>query len=154
MFKIVTVLGLVIVLAALVATGGEEKTQPISDADFSLYPGSVFDVPAPAAFTENASQPGSNELIPAMFEGGPPQIPHGIQDYLPIEREENGCLNCHLVEKEEGEDAPLLPETHRIDLRAQPPEDTGATAGARWVCTACHVPLTTAKALPECAPQK
>lgn len=162
MLRTITILGVVALCLTACGDKGDSPLNPggpstagvISDGDLSLYPGSVFDVPIPPAFVENDATPGKNEKITAMFVGGPPQVPHGIQEFLPIDREDNGCIECHLIEKEEGEDAPLLPESHRVDLRADPASDTGATAGARWVCTACHVPMTDAKVLPECAPQK
>lgn len=154
MIRLAIISGLVVVLACVIAVGGENEAKPISDGDFSLYPGSVFDVPVPPAFLENEALPGSNALVPAMFLDAPPQVPHGMQDFLPIDREDNACLGCHLIEKDADEDAPLLPESHQMDLRAQPPKALKAVAGARWVCSACHVRLTDARVLPECAPAK
>jgi len=44
-------------------------------------------------------------------------------------------------EKEEGEPTPV-PESHFHDLRNAPDERMEVVAGARYVCTTCHVTLT------------
>lgn len=137
---------LVLALTSVVLSG-EGKDAPIKDDDFSVYPGSVFDVPTPPAVQVNEARPGKNALIDPMFHGAPPQVPHGIDEFLPITGEDNGCIECHRIEKEEGEDAPLLPESHRQDLRGDAAKFRDDIVGSRWVCTACHVPTTDAKPL-------
>ncbi len=69
MIRLAIISGLVVVLACVIAVGGENEAKPISDGDFSLYPGSVFDVPVPPAFLENEALPGSNALVPADVPG-------------------------------------------------------------------------------------
>ena len=56
----------------------------------------------------------------------------------------NACLDCHALDA--GAGAPELPASHRTDLRNSPAEVGANVAGARFLCLACHVPTTDAKA--------
>jgi cytochrome c-type protein NapB len=114
----------------------------ISDRDLSLYPGSVFAVPDPAAIAWNAVSPGDNERLPRAFPIAPPRIPHAIADFLPLTLRSNGCLDCHALDA--GADAPELPASHRTDLRNSPGQVGAAATGARYLCLACHVPTSDA----------
>lgn len=116
----------------------------ISDADLSLYPGSVFAVPDPLAVTWNAASPGDNDRLPRPYPIAPPRIPHGIADFVPITLKANGCLDCHALDA--GADAPELPASHRTDLRNSPGEVGKTVTGARYLCLACHVPTSDAPA--------
>lgn len=118
------------------------KVTSISDRELSLYPGSLFDVPDPAAFTWNAASPGDNQRLPRAYPIAPPRIPHGIADFLPITLANNGCLDCHALGA--GADAPELPPSHRTDLRNAPAVVGKTVAGARFLCLSCHVPTSDA----------
>lgn len=131
-----------------------EPVQGVSDADLSLLRGSVFDTPTPEAVTWVASMPGSNERVPHLFEGAPPAVPHGIDDFLPITRDENGCLECHLSADEDPDEVPQLPDSHKTDLRLAPERVGDEVAGSRTVCVLCHVPLSDATPFPELAPDE
>ncbi len=49
-------------------------------------------------------------------------------------------MDCHTVaEKKHGEPTPI-PASHYVDLRNAPGKRSDKVVGARWVCTACHVP--------------
>ena len=127
---------------------------PVSDSDLSLLRGSVFGTPTPEAVKWTSSMPGSNERVPHLFEGAPPAVPHGIDDFLPITLEENGCLECHLSADEDPDEVPQLPDSHKTDLRVAPDRVGGEVAGSRYVCVLCHVPLSDAQPLPELAPDE
>ncbi|HEX9799539.1 MAG TPA: nitrate reductase cytochrome c-type subunit [Thermoanaerobaculia bacterium] len=122
-----------------------EPAKPTSDAELSLYPGSVFTVPDPAGFAWNDSAPGDNERLARSFPLAPPRVPHGIAEFQPITLRSNACLDCHALDA--GADAPELPASHRTDLRRAPESVTAAVAGARWLCLSCHVPTSDARPL-------
>ena len=128
--------------------------KPVSDADLSLLRGSVFGTPVPDAVAWESSMPGNNEKVPHLFEGAPPAVPHGIDDFLPITLEENGCLECHLSSDEDPKEVPQLPASHMVDMRDAPDKVGAQVAGSRYTCTLCHVPLSDAKPLPELAPDE
>jgi cytochrome c-type protein NapB len=125
-----------------IAAPGQVKA--LSDADLSLYPGSLFAVPDPAGFTWNDDDPGGNDLLPRAFPLAPPRIPHGVTDFVPLTPKANACLDCHALGA--GADAPELPPSHRTDLRHSPDKVEATVAGARYLCLACHVPTSDAKA--------
>lgn len=122
-------------------------TAPVPDAALGLSKGSVFDVPAPPAVKTNQSAPGELPVLPRMYSIAPPRIPHAIDDFLPITQKQSSCVDCHAVkEKKPGEPTPI-PASHYVDLRRAPGKAGQQVSGARWVCTACHVPRTEAQPL-------
>lgn len=123
-----------------------EPDVPVSDIDIGLVRASVFDDPTPPAVRYNESFPGERPSLGRMQPEGPPPVPHGVADFLPITREDNMCTACHLPAAEmdepgEGDPTPI-PESHYVDLREAPQTVRDELAGARWVCTACHVAQT------------
>ena len=141
---------IVVAFFLLVAFGVAQGTPPegpISDRELGLSSGSVFEVPSPDPVSENQSDPGERPSLPRVYPGAPPIIPHGVADLLPITREQNLCLDCHLVkEKVKGEPTPI-PQSHFVDLRNSPGRVGEEVAGARYNCVACHVSLTEAAPL-------
>lgn len=112
----------------------------VADAELGLSKTSVTDVPDPPEFSFPTTEPGESRLLARSFSGAPPLIPHDVEAFLPITREENNCLACHDVGPASEDGPPAIPSSHATDLRAAPDEVTGAVIGARWRCVACHVP--------------
>ncbi len=128
-------------LAAL-ALGAAPQFNPPStpDAQIGLVKGEPSEVLPPPAVKENDSAPGERPVRARPYPGAAPAIPHGIEDFLPITKAQNACVDCHAVsEKKKGEPTPI-PPSHFVDLRNAPGTRQEKVAGARWVCTACHVP--------------
>jgi nitrate reductase (cytochrome), electron transfer subunit len=113
--------------------------QALNPDTMGLSPMSVFEIPTPEAFGYPDTRPGSGELLPRGFPGAPPQVPHGIDNYLPITMDRNRCLSCHddpdMIGKAEAEDPTPMPLTHYMerDGKLEP-------SGKNHVCTHCHVP--------------
>ena len=141
----------VLVLAACVrGTGGAPAPAPVKDSELGLAKGSVFEVPDPPAVKENEAAPGERPPLARAYPAAPPQVPHAIGDFLPITREANACVDCHGASKVKEPGAPTpLPPSHYTDLRNAPGEVRETVAGARWACTACHLPITDARPLVE-----
>jgi cytochrome c-type protein NapB len=104
----------------------------------------VFDTPSPESFSYSASSPGSNEVLPLAYAGAPPQIPHNIDNLVPVTAENNQCVACHntpglIGQKGKGQPTPM-PESHYTDLRRTPGKVTKKLTGSRFVCTQCHAP--------------
>jgi len=120
---------------------------PIPDAELGLSKVSVFEVPTPDAVRRNESAPGELPVLPRPNSLMPPRIPHAIDDFLPITQKQSSCLDCHGVkDKKPGEPTPI-PASHYVDQRRAPGTPRQEIAGARWVCTACHVQNTEARPL-------
>ena len=111
------------------------------DRDLGLSKGSVFEVAAPLPFDFVRESPGGNDRLARAYPGAPPRIPHDVRDYLPITLAKNACLKCHDLERAlTPEDPTPIPPSHHVDWRNAPGMKQKAVAGARWVCTSCHVP--------------
>jgi cytochrome c-type protein NapB len=105
---------------------------------------SVFDNPSPESFSYSGSSPGSNQTLPLAYAGAPPQIPHNIENFVPVTTENNQCVACHntpdlIGQKSKGRPTPM-PESHYTDLRRTPGKVTKEVTGSRYVCTQCHAP--------------
>ncbi len=129
-----------VALAAALAAAKEPAPRSIPERRIGLAKGGPEEVLVPAPVKENDSAPGDRPVRPRAFPGAPPVIPHGIADFLPITREANACVDCHgIAEKRKGEPTPI-PASHYVDQRNAPEKRGERVAGARWSCTACHLP--------------
>lgn len=131
--------------------GAQETGPSIRDADLGLAKGSVFEVPTPPVAAVNSSDPGDLPLVPRAFDTAPPRVPHAVLDFMPIRRDENWCVDCHMSDwraPQEGEPTPI-PASHYVDLRIGSGEIGDRIVGARWVCVSCHVAVTDAPLLVE-----
>ena len=121
----------------------------IPDDELGLDKADVTETSTPAPTRFDDSAPGERPLVPRAYEGEPPRVSHGVEDFLPITTDENMCVTCHGVEEKlEGGPTPI-PSSHYTDLRNEPDAVGDAVVGARWVCTTCHVAQTGAAPLVE-----
>ena len=104
---------------------------------------------------------GDSELIDRAFAGAPPQIPHSVEDMLPILADENECLECHHPDNTVSKKDKPLPDSHF----ERPTMGTGREGGQVWVitgysmdddvvgfryhCVQCHTPQATNVPTPE-----
>ncbi len=114
----------------------------VPDSRIGLAPGTAFEQPEQQPIAFNTAEPGESELRPRPNADFPPVIPHSIADLETITLSENSCLECHDPEMAPDMGAPALPPSHLVDLRNSPDVQGTDLAGARWVCTSCHVPQT------------
>ena len=133
--------GLVVVIAAslLASVAVFAERAAVPEAEIGLSRATSTGIPTPDPTLINTSDPGEEPVLGPMFAGGPPMIPHGVSDFLPITADRNDCVECHAVEEKlEGEATPM-PPSHYTDLRNQPDEIAGEITGARYLCVSCHV---------------
>ena len=111
---------------------------------------SVFDIPTPTVYTYSDAKPGYNDRLDTAWEELPPQVPHKVDEFLPVVMSDNQCLDCHDVPKYIGR--PL--NTDRTIKNKSPMSkehyansELDDVSGARFNCTQCHVPLSDAPAL-------
>jgi len=119
-----------------------EAVATIPDSEIGLAAGTAFEQPTQAAIGFNNVDPGDSEIQARPNAEFPPVIPHSIQDFDPITLNENPCLDCHNADVAEDMGAVAVPASHRMDLRNSPGEFGSEVAGARLVCTSCHVEIT------------
>lgn len=109
--------------------------------------GVTDDPPAGEVYVYTNKGPGESQRLPRPYEGAPPLIPHSTEGLLPITRESNACIVCHGTPGSPSDDPPPAPLSHFVDQRNAPGVHRDEVAGARWMCTACHVPQTNAPLL-------
>jgi cytochrome c-type protein NapB len=139
---------LALTLCTLPLAASKPPSKPVPDRNLGLSRTSVFDVPAPPAYRDEASDPGEKALPKRINREYPPVIPHSVADSLPITRSTNLCLDCHAVPgpKKKGEATPV-PASHYLDLRRAPDAKGTQVTGTRYLCISCHVPRTDAPPL-------
>jgi cytochrome c-type protein NapB len=133
---------------ALAADQGAPRAAPLKDSQLGLSKTSVFEVPSPPAYRDEDAAPAAKPPPRRISTEIPPVIPHAVGDFLPITRDTNMCIDCHELPgpKKKGDPTPL-PRSHYVDWRHDQGKKLQKHAGARWVCTACHVARTDAKPL-------
>lgn len=138
--------------SAGVVKAGQSNT--IEDVNMGLSKTSVFDTPTPKPF----SYGGASETLSVSFEGAPPQIPHAIDNYLPLTTNRNQCVGCHEQPEMTGsntKDSPTpIPKSHYTDPRRNPDKPAKQVSGSRFVCTQCHAPQADVSPLVENTAEK
>jgi cytochrome c-type protein NapB len=131
---------MLLAVATLAGAAPPAAPRPIRDKELGLSRTSVFDVPSPPAWKAEDSAPGDTPLPARVDREAPPVVPHAMGDFLPITPTQNLCVDCHVIDgpKKKGEPTPV-PASHFVDLRHAPEKKGDKLAGARWVCTSCHV---------------
>ncbi len=97
----------------------------------------------PPVYEYGDQRPGQSQRLPREFEGAPPLIPHAIRGLTPITAKNNACVRCH-GRAGATTGPPPASASHFVDMREAPGVARPQVAGARWNCTACHVPQTNA----------
>ncbi|MFA5216772.1 nitrate reductase cytochrome c-type subunit [Sulfuricurvum sp.] len=104
--------------------------------------------------------PGTSKKFERAYENAPPMIPHDVTDFLPIDKNNNACLGCHMPEVAKDMGATPIPKTHFTNFRPAVSVDDddnfksesndqiikkdlhGQLWQGRYNCTQCHAPQT------------
>lgn len=132
-----------LLFAAVAVTQESAKEPPSTDPELTR----TLNVKEPPVVVPQSSDPGDSTLLARDFEGAPPLIPHSLEGLVPITREENLCIDCHLIQEADEGDPTPIPESHLRDLRRSPEKVGETVAGARYNCVLCHVAQTSAAPL-------
>jgi len=95
----------------------------------------------------NRPAPGQAKTFARSYENAPPLIPHSVDGLLPITKNNNACLGCHMPNVAKSMGATPIPPTHFMDFRTQKKLDH--LAQQRYNCSQCHVPQANVKPLVE-----
>ncbi len=146
----------VIVLVALTMApsgcgraGSDSRAEPgeILDSHLGLSRTPIARAAIGAAYAYAGKTAGENARLPRAFASAPPVIPHSTGDLLPITLDSNTCMDCHGVPGSPQDVPPPAPRSHFVDTRDATERNRQQMAGARWLCTSCHVPQTDAPLL-------
>ncbi len=142
---------LVVVIVACAVTGSAQQLRgrrnEIPDRQLGLSKTSMTDAPVSDVYVYSSKSPGESTRLPRAYTGAPPLVPHSIDGLLPITRDSNTCIVCHGTPGSSSDDPPPAPVSHFVDQRNAPDVRRNEVAGARWVCTSCHIPQTNAPTL-------
>ncbi|MCK5856063.1 MAG: nitrate reductase cytochrome c-type subunit [Bacteroidales bacterium] len=101
--------------------------------------------------------PGTSEKFDRSFENAPPLIPHNTEGLVPIKKDNNMCLTCHMPAVAVAMKSTALPASHFTDYRPKVIEKGGKyqvdakegevyekslgdeLSSTRYNCTQCHV---------------
>lgn len=119
----------------------------VQDVQFGLSRAPLASAPIGARYAYAGKDAGENARLPRAFTGAPPMIPHSTEGLLPITLESNTCVQCHGTPGPPRDDPPPAPPSHFVDRRGAPAVSRKEVAGARWLCTSCHLPQTHAPLL-------
>ena len=111
----------------------------ISDDTIGLSRTSVFDDPSPDTFAYSDKDPSSAGVLPRAYLDAPPQVPHKIEQFLPIKEGKNMCIVCHdkpgMMGKKTKGIATAMPESHYNKV-----DGSWQRSNGRFNCTQCHTP--------------
>lgn len=102
------------------------------------------------------TEAGESKLLGRDFPDAPPQIPHTVDEMLPITSDDNECLECHHPDNTVSKADSPLPETHfeRAVMAAGKPGEgmiwkvqgykkAKDVVGSRYNCSMCHTAQAT-----------
>jgi cytochrome c-type protein NapB len=151
-------LAALLLLAPLATGAAAEKNRPEANDGLDVYfrDSDLDALSDQDAETYPADEAGESRRLGRAFPDAPPQIPHSLEDMLPITASDNECINCHHPDNAASEaDAPI-PRSHfrqavmRRGKKGEPMAwmvekyvDTEDLAGRRYDCTMCHTPQAT-----------
>jgi cytochrome c-type protein NapB len=130
---------LIIGIVALFVAACATTSKPVADNEIGLSKTSVFEDPSPAVFEYPKTEPSAASALPRSWNSAPPQVPHKINDFVPITANKNFCVVCHdkpdLIGKKTPGIPTSMPESHydKVDGKL-------VRSNARFVCTQCHTP--------------
>ena len=89
-------------------------------------------------FKYSEDAPGAASKIERSFENAPPLIPHSLEGLVPITKDNNMCVTCHMPEFAKDSGATPIPASHLYDIRNKK-DLAGKLDDERYNCTTCHV---------------
>ncbi len=103
------------VAATTVNTGGDEVTEEsLGLRKTDLYSEDKV-TPPPVKYTDAA--PGTAKKFDRSYENAPPLIPHSVEGLLPITKDNNQCLGCHMPDVAPSVGATPIPPSHFTNFR-------------------------------------
>ena len=160
-------------IAVLVSTGCA-VAQSYSEDEIGLRKPSLYEEEKTVADLGKFVAPADGESTPIArsFENAPPMISHDVEGMLPITRDYNACLDCHMPGLAEALNTLPVPESHFATFRpkvgssdsniiydGKAVDNTADVitvvhkmdelSGERYVCSSCHAPQSSNAQLVE-----
>ncbi|QCT94361.1 nitrate reductase cytochrome c-type subunit; periplasmic nitrate reductase electron transfer subunit [Caminibacter mediatlanticus TB-2] len=90
-------------------------------------------------YNDQAPIPGKVKPFKKSFVTAPPMIPHSVEGMVPITKNNNMCLNCHMPQNAKALGVIPMPRDHFVD-NFENGKVVHKVAGSRYFCTLCHTP--------------
>lgn len=174
--KKITKIALSVAAIGLFAVGCATTGGTVSDESLSLRKAPVHTEAAvtPPKVTYTKAAPGTAKTFERSYVNAPPLIPHSVEGLVPITKNNNACLGCHLPSVASSVHATPIPKSHFTNFRPikemikdgkvikEGKVVVKANGGAnevfenstggklyagRFNCTQCHVPQANVKPL-------
>ena len=134
---------------SFIACDKKTKGDSLSDSEIGLRKTSVENENSVALLGDinfSSTQPGESVVFDRSFENAPPLIPHDIEAMIPITKDNNMCLSCHIKEMAADLGTKPAPASHYFGFQSN--KSTGdVVSNERFSCDQCHVPQSNAKPL-------
>jgi len=137
----------------LLGAGGEPEPEAQDGMDVFFRDAELGSVASQELAEYPDTSTGESSRLERAFPDAPPQIPHTVEDMLPIFLGENECLDCHEPESAFGKEDVPIPASHfRRAVMGEGDaggpmawvvkryEDVEEISGARYNCNMCHTP--------------
>lgn len=142
LFKKTASLAIATVIACMIGCAATSGPAAMRSADVT----SPDKAPEVKQYAEKIPGVGQAQLIERTFVGQPPLVPHTVEKYVPLNAEENACLDCHLTDELRGQKVPKIGQSH-FSKTAKRKNGSPAVEMSRYQCDSCHVPQVDAKPL-------
>jgi cytochrome c-type protein NapB len=147
------VIGLLPLLAAPVSAGEKEVDDGL---DIYFRDVELMSISDQAQESYPDSEAGESKRIDRAFPDAPPQIPHTVDDMLPITADDNECIECHHPDNAVSKSDLPLPKSHfsravmgsggkgdSMVWVVKGYEDAKDVDGSRYNCVMCHTQQAT-----------
>lgn len=148
----------------------ENVTPTVNEQELSYRNTSLYhenDTQTPVVKYSDAPA-GASQKIARAYQDAPPMIPHDTEGMLPIQKDMNMCIDCHMPEVAESMGATPIPPSHFLNMRPHNKIVNGTFEKevdnlknevsvkksaelyqGRFNCTQCHAPQSNAKLITE-----
>lgn len=134
-FKILAITALIALIMSACAMGSKS----ISDTELGIRKDLNDDNLKIKDINWTAQPAGMAKKLDRSFENSPPFIPHDLTGLLPITKDMNMCVTCHMPEFAKDSGATPIPASHLYSIRFKK-DKGGELSQDRYNCTQCHVP--------------
>jgi cytochrome c-type protein NapB len=143
-------------LPILVAGAGTSDKEADDGMDVYFRDVSLLAISDQSLPTYPQAEAGESKPLERGFPDAPPQIPHTVEDMLPITGDDNECVECHHPDNAVNKADFPLPKSHfsravmgkgskdgGMVWVVKGYEDAKDVVGGRYNCTMCHAPQAT-----------